>query len=312
MNRSKPKRWVASCASVFALGAFATLASGIPVVASGPFSLPQNQQLAIWQPASPAPMAAVRVTTANGTVRVRSNDGANHPLGLVPAGRACIFEGPFPQVNLIADAGSATNGSWEVRAPTDGPDVDRLVGSGTLNLGASGGTYSPYGFYTAAGAAASTHRLIAIDASANAAEVWVTAKDAANNGVGPTYIVDEGDWGFCSRGISKFSVTGSNTVPFAVYDPTPTGNPVTGVFRAQTVGDTDSVSADGLRNLEIGLVNNGSGAITLTYMLKGGAQQQASVPAGQSAPPVTGPISKYEWTYQTSGCTVTVSVKGAR
>ncbi len=310
MTRRTPKRSLASAACVLTLGAFATLARGVPPVGNGPFNLPIGQQVVIWQPAAPV-LAAVRVTTANGTVRARANDGANHNLGLVPAGRACVFEGPFSQANLIADAGYATNGAWEVRAPTDGGDADRLLGSGTLSFGPAGAAYSPYGFYTAAGAAADTHRLLVIDGSANADPVTVSATNAAGGAAGPAYIIDGGDWGFCSRGISKFTVSGKNAVPFAVFNPTAAGSPATGVTRAQTAGDTDSISVDGQRNLEITLMNNGVGEITLRYALQGGADQEVKVAAGTPAPPVVGAVSKYEWVFTAQGCTATVSVKGA-
>jgi len=304
MRSRTSARWMASGACAAALAAFATLASGIPIQPNPAFHYTlASGANAVAHQAAPGVTAALCVKPATGVTKVKT--GATN-LGMVPMGWACVLEGPFTSVNVHAEA-AATSGDVEVRL-TANPDPDRLLGAGTLAFPVSDATFSPYGAFNAAGGPAVLNRLLAINLTGNADSARVTSTGGVP---GPAYVVDSGDWGFCSRGITKFSVTGKNAVPFQVFDPTPTGTACSGVMRAQAADDVDSISVDGLRKLEVTLTNNGSGTVTIVYRI--GAEQPVTVPVepGATSPAITGALTQFQWTYQAAGCTVSVAIKGA-
>jgi|GEM_PF-6143827 len=303
MSTRMSARWMASGACAAALAAFATLASGIPMTPSPAFHYELEVGQSVKAHDSPSgALAAVLVRPGSGTTRVKVGAAS---LGQVPTGLVCVFEGPFPSVFVSAET-APTSGDAEVRY-TANPDPDRLLGAGTLSFPPTGGSFSPYGAFNATGGAAILNRLLAINLTGNAQSATVTGQGSG----APAYVVDAGDWGFCSRGITKFTVTGKNAVPFQVYDPTPTGTATAGVMRAQAANDVDSISVDGLRNLEVTLTNNGAGTVTLVYRI--GSAQPVTLPiaAGASSPAITGALTQFQWTYEAAGCTVSVSVKGA-
>ncbi len=315
MARSASSRIWRSGAATLALGAFATLASGIPQVGSGPFQLAAGADVDIYTaaPPPPAPLAGVTVNAQTGAVRVRANNGGTFGnLGQVGTGQSGVFEGPFAKVNLIANVGTppaASNGTFVVRAPTDGADPDRLLGTGRLMLGGMYPSFTAYGAYDGAGTAVDRVRLLVVDLSASSQGATVTSSNAAGT-PGPSYVVEGGDWGFCSRGISKFTVSGSGSVPFSVYAPSAGCNTISGVARAQTANDVDSIGVDGQANLRVVLTNNGAGNVTLTYAIGGSAQAPVVIPPGGSSPPIMGLLTAFEWTYATQGCTVSLAITG--
>ena len=314
-RRVTSKLWV-SGACWAALAAFATLARGFPQVGSGPFMLASGADVDIYTaaaPPPPAPLAGVTVNVQSGAVRVRVNNaGAFGNLGQVGAGQTGVFEGPFAKVNLIANVGMpapASNGTFVVRAPTDGTDPDRLVGTGRLMLGGNYPSFTAYGAYDAAGAQTNRARLLVVDLSGSSQGATVTSSSATGS-PGQSYVIDGGDWGFCSRGISKFTVSGSGPVPFSVYAPTAGCNTISGISRAQTANDVDSIDVDGQANLRVVLTNNGAGTVTLTYAIGGGTPTPVTVAPGASSPPIAGLLTEFEWTYANPGCTVSLAITG--
>lgn len=314
-RRVTSKLWV-SGACWAALAAFATLARGFPQVGSGPFMLASGADVDIYTaaaPPPPAPLAGVTVNVQSGAVRVRVNNaGAFGNLGQVGAGQTGVFEGPFAKVNLIANVGmpaSASNGTFVVRAPTDGTDPDRLVGTGRLMLGGNYPSFTAYGAYDAAGAQTNRARLLVVDLSGSSQGATVTSSSATGS-PGQSYVIDGGDWGFCSRLAKSFRIRGTGVVPFAVYDPSAGCTPIRGIARAQSAQDRDSIDVDGQRDLEVSLLNRGGAPVEVTYALEGGADRTATIdPAGTFTPPA-GRLSKLEWTYGQTGDAVHLSIRG--
>lgn len=312
MVRSRPPRLWVSGACYVALAAFATLARGIPVVERGPFALDPGQTVEIYVATAPMPtLAAVTVSTESGDTILVRPEGPEQcaPPVPVPPSRTCVLEGRFARVNLEAPnapGAFVSLGAYEVRTPTDGPDADRLLGAGTIDL-LPGTSYGVYGSYDVDCVQTPRARLLAVDLRANASAASILSTGGTPP---PAYVIDGGDWGFCSRLAKSFRIRGTGVVPFAVYDPSAGCTPIRGIARAQSAQDRDSIDVDGQRDLEVSLLNRGGAPVEVTYALEGGADRTATIdPAGTFTPPA-GRLSKLEWTYGQTGDAVHLSIRG--
>ena len=254
-----------------------------------------------------------------GGVRCYADDGTTlRPLGPVLAGRSYVVEGPFRMVYMFASTGpvpQAASGEYEVRVPTTDPrDPDRFLGGGSLQL-APNTPYNVYGSFGQSGAAAPRARILTVGAQQIAgpdSRIEVTSVPAASE----AYVVDGGDWGFCSRVASTFTMTAgaqNPTQPSVQYElhalPLATSK-IEGDMSAQTDEDQDFVSVDGQTDLGITIKNNGQRPIRLQFAYEQGADQQETVQPGQESKAPAGKFSKFEWTYGQRDDAVHVTIRG--
>jgi hypothetical protein len=270
-----------------ALIAFVTAVVAAPIVGSGPYSLPSTgtPPKDIWNgPASSRCGAKVRGTT--GTVRVQGTvAGVATNLGQVSAGVECVFEGKYDKISLVGVTCPA-EGTFEVRAPTDGAGADSLVGGDTEEFPAPGGTIGVYA------SSEPMRRLVSVRASGGPVSIRSTRTGS------DLVTIDGGDWSFAIRGAASayfLSAPAAATAVWEIHDVQSTTPAISGTCSGKA-GDVDAISVDAACPLAVTLTNPGPALVRVTRQLNGQAATTQDVPVGGNVS-ASGPLTRFDWTY---------------
>jgi hypothetical protein len=318
--RSRSLRVVGSLAF---LGTLCGLVAGIPVVGSGPISIPHpNTDFVVWPPPPrPGQLTATVVDKSKPVgVRVGLTTGSGYimalPYGCPPsttavqigqmsAGRAAVFEGVFQSVLLrsSADATPLCDGDYVDRAPTDGSVADGslLVGDGHTALLPSG-EFGVYGSYGPSGGPPPVRmvplprqRLLLARCSQPLTIGW---------GESGTLLVDAGDWGLCSQNVARYGLSGAagQTVDFQVLAPLAsaqcTAQTPVEFGQSGVDGDVDACALDGMVDLAITIVNGGDSTVTVTWRVKNQAEHvDTLLPHATLTPALAGALDELELRY---------------
>lgn len=284
----------AGCVGVV-LGVVA-FAFGWGEVASKPFSLPQaDAGDDIWT-GPPSPPVGATVKTNHGTVRVEHKKAAgSDALGQVAQGNACVFEGGFEGLRVVALGGAADGKAW-IRAAVE-PATDRLVGAGPVALPAGGGEVRVYhGLAPAA-------RMLALQATTATVRI-LTAPGGA-----PLAKADANEWTVCSLGSTDaFYLSGTGAAQFWVYDVAPQCGPYSGTASGRD-GEKDFLYLDGSKSVSATVQNTGTGVVRLTWRREGMAQPATQAISAPNSAVVQGRVDLFEWTYEGDG-SVSLQIRG--
>lgn len=307
------KRVQVSVLGFAVLGALGLVATGAPIVSSGPFTMPDSSKPTepVWA-ATPRRRTAVRVKVTAGTTEVRTKADPmaadTTKFGVLSAGGDCVFEGDWVEVGLSLpkDAsdqytGFPASGMQEVRDVTAGTPTDRLLGQGSTTVTAA----SPEAQVYLADAA--QPRLCAIRPLTGGG--WI--RPAAGSGV-LTY-ADAGDWTFALLpAADRCFVVGAaaGEIEYAIHDAAQVGG-TGGTFTFEAHGtppDTDYVHLDGTSSVTLTLENAGAnGPIWLYHDLPAGPQPPMMVPAGGTQS-ISGMLRNVRWVYQ-AACTARLTLQ---
>ncbi len=284
----------AACFGVV-LGAVA-LAFGWGEVGSKAFSLPQaDAGDDIWTGQPPRPVGAT-VKTNHGAVRVEHKKAAgSDALGQVAQGNACVFEGAFEGLRLVALGGPADGKAW-IREAVD-PATDRLVGAGAVTLPAGGGEARVYH------ALAPAARMLALQTTTAAVRIL-----KASGGT-PLAQADANEWTVCSLGgTDAFYLSGAGAAQFRVYDLAPQCGPYGGVASGRD-GEKDALYLDGSKAVSARIQNTGPGVVRLAWRREGMTQPTTQAISAPNSAVIQGRVDLFEWTYEGDG-SVSLEVRG--
>lgn len=289
------RKW--SVVGVLAL-ACVTAVVAAPVVGSGPFSMPTTgtPPKDIWTgPASTRVGAKVKGTS--GVVRVDGTaGGVTRPLGQVSAGVECVFEGKYDKISIVGVTCPA-DGTYELRAPSDGGGADSLVGGDSETFSTAGGSVGIYA------SSEPLRRLVSVRATGGSISVR-TARNGSD-----LVAIDDGDWSFAIRGAATgyfLAATTGATATWEVHDVQGSTPPLSGSASGRA-GDVDAISVDAACPLTVSLRNPGPATVRVTQQVNGQAASTQDVPPGGTATG-SGPLTRFDWTYVDSDPARTTTV----
>jgi hypothetical protein len=211
--------------------------------------------------------------------------GVVKPLGQVSVGVDCVFEGKYDKVSIVGVSFPA-QGTYEVRAPTDGTSGDRLIGSGSVAFSAQGGALGIYA------SDEPLRRLAAVRPTGGSVSIRSTRTGS------DLVAVDAGDWSFAIVGAASgyfLAATTAATATWEIQDVRTACGPFSGTAYGKH-GETDAVAVDGTCPMTVTLTNAGPATVQLTRMVAGQAASTVDVPPGGNASG-SGALAQFSWSY---------------
>ena len=306
------------------LGTLCGLIGGIPVVGSGPISIPHpNTDFEVWPPPPhPGQLTATVVDKSRPVgVRVGLTTGSGFimalpygclsttspgQIGQMSAGRAAVFEGSFESVRLRSgtDSTNLCDGEYSDLAPTDGSNVDgmAIVGEGRTALLASD-EFGVYGSYGPSGGPPPV-RMVPLARQRLLLVHCATQPMTVSWGASGPLLVDGGDWGLCSQNATRYGLSGApgQIVDFKVLAPLAstqcTAQTPVDFGQSGVDGDMDACALDGVVDLAFTIVNGGDSTVTVTWRVKNLAEHvDTLLPHATLTPPPAGKLDRLELRY---------------